>query len=103
MPVTAWSQDIGPLESVDRKRRPHKKEALKEVEMVTVKQQKLESKIWRDNAARLRQCARMTREAERQRIFPKLADECETRARELEQSAEKQDQEPVSRMRGSTG
>jgi hypothetical protein len=59
--------------------------------MATVKQQKLDSKTWRDNAKRLRQCAKMTREAERQRIFPVLADECETRAEELEQTAKKAD------------
>jgi hypothetical protein len=101
--VTVWSQEIEPLEGlaaadnlaitetvgIVSSKSGRRKEAKKEAVMVTVKQQKLDSKTWRENASRFRQCAKLTREAERQRIFPALADECETRAKELEQLAEK--------------
>lgn len=59
--------------------------------MPKIRPQRLDPKSWREKAARFRACAEMTREAERQRIFPALADECENVADELEHRNEQKD------------
>jgi len=41
-------------------------------------------KTLRQEAAKLRECAKTTREAERQRVFPMLAEHCERLAAKLE-------------------
>lgn len=46
-----------------------------------------EPAILREQAFELRRAARTTRDAERQRVFPILADHCERAATELEQGA----------------
>ena len=52
--------------------------------MAQTKENRLDPKSWRETAAQFRALAQSTREAERQRIFPVLAEECETVARDLE-------------------
>jgi hypothetical protein len=52
--------------------------------MAKVRQERLDPRVWREKASRLRECAKTTREAERQRLFPALAEQCEDVARELE-------------------
>jgi hypothetical protein len=41
-------------------------------------------KTLRQDAAKLRECAKTTREAERQRVFPVLAEHCEKLAAKME-------------------
>jgi hypothetical protein len=46
-----------------------------------------EPAVLREKAFELRRAAQTTREAERQRMFPLLADRCEQAATEIEQGA----------------
>jgi len=46
-----------------------------------------EPAVLREKAFELRRAAQTTREAERQRVFPMLADRCEHAATEIEQGA----------------
>jgi hypothetical protein len=46
-----------------------------------------EPAILREQAAELRRAAQTTREAERQRVFPMLADHCERTATKIESGA----------------
>ena len=55
---------------------------------MVVEGQKSDARALRAHAAQFRACALATGEAERQRIFPVLAEDCEARADELEQRAE---------------
>jgi hypothetical protein len=59
--------------------------------MPKINPQRFDPKSWREKAARFRACAQMTREAERQRVFPALADECESVAKELERRTGQKD------------